>query len=96
MDKKRILSLALLVLSVILAVVSLMLLPDTVTVQISSSGGSASSLPKLLAVLIPTALGVGFSVAAFFCEGDIKANAKLLFAAGVGVLVFVIMLIVNL
>lgn len=93
MKKIKILAIALLVVSVALGVASYLLLPDTVTTQLSIGGSSATTMPKILAVLLPTALGAGGAIAHLAQKEPTK---KPLLVSAVGILVFVIMLAVNL
>ncbi|MDD4396998.1 MAG: hypothetical protein PHT39_05430, partial [Sphaerochaetaceae bacterium] len=78
--------------TVVLAVVSYLLLPETVVTQISS-GGSSTTMPKIMALLIPSIIGIGGSAFCLLQKGDSK---KPLVISAVGVCVFAIMLFVNL
>ncbi len=92
MKKQLILAIALLAASVILAVVSWLALPETVTTQVSLGGSSATTMPKLVAVALPALLGAGGAAAALFGKSE---SHKPLIVSGVGVLIFVVMLLVN-
>lgn len=58
MNKKLILLIAIIVVSLALAVVSFLLLPEQVVVQVSMSGEASNVMPKILAVILPLALSV--------------------------------------
>lgn len=90
MDKKRIIAIVLIVLAVAMAVVSYLLLPDKVIVQVSFSGNASNVMSKPLAVLLPLALSVLGSVV--YITSDKKGY---LIVAIAGVLLPVLTLIFN-
>ena len=94
MKRHFIIYIALIAVSAAFTVVSLIVLPDTVVTQLSFSG-SPSTMPKLLAVAIPTLLGIGGAVVGLTIESG-KAKAKPLIVSAAGIVFFIIMLAVNL
>ena len=95
MKKQVILSCCLLIFSVILSVISYVILPETVVTQISLGNANATTMPKLIAILIPLALGAGGAVASILKREDQKNARKMLIVSGAGIVVFALMLIVN-
>lgn len=89
---KRIAAIILMAATVVLAVVSYLLLPETVVTQISA-GGSPTTMPKIVALLIPSILGIGGGA---FCLLQKDESKKPLMISAVGAAVFVIMLVMNL
>ena len=79
---------AVIALSIAMAVAGFFLLPDMIVVQMSASGAAGNSMPKLLGLLIPLALGVIFPIL-FYRSG--KPQHLIVAAAGIlaGVLLFV-------
>ena len=96
MKNKKVLSILLIIVSVALAIISFVLLPDTVVIQFSAGSSNVTTAPKFLAVLLPTALGISGAIAAIASKESETSRGKALLVSGVGILVFVIMLIVNL
>jgi hypothetical protein len=92
--KSKLLPILLMIVSVVLAVVSFLLLPDTVITQFSAT--NPTTMPKPFAVAIPTALGVIPSLLCVLGKADAKKSNTYLLLSGVAVLVFVVMLVVNL
>lgn len=72
----------LLVLSVGLAVVGFVLLPDTIIVQLTATGQPAKTMPKLLAVGMSLALSTPFAIAYYASK-----NSKFLLVSAVGLLI---------
>ncbi len=95
MNIRKLIAIILLVTSVVLAIVSGIVLPETVITQISTSGSDPSTMPKWVAIILPTVLGIGFAVAAFMEKAERKTTAKYIFISAVGVFVFIVELIVN-
>lgn len=93
MKKKLPLTIAVAAAAAVLAIVSFVLLPDTVITQLSFGGSAATTMPKLVAIGLPTLFSVGGAAAYLAGQND---NKKSLLVSGVGILIFVIMLIVNL
>ncbi len=91
----KVIAILLLVVSIVLAIVSVIVLPETVITQVSFSSSNVSTMPKWGAVLLPTSLGVGFSMAALLSKKEMQTTAKYLLVSAVGVFAFVIELIVN-
>jgi FtsH-binding integral membrane protein len=92
--KTKLLPIVLMIVSIALAVISFILLPDTVITQFSSS--NPTTLAKPLAVAIPAAVGVIPSLLCLLGKADEKKTNSYLILSGVGIVVFIIMLIVNL
>lgn len=81
--------------SLLLAILSLFLLPDTVIVQFTPGSTEVTTMPRLAAIAIPSALGIGGAVGGLLLRPDESRVRKSLFVSAVGAAVFVIMLIVN-
>lgn len=97
MDKKKLIpAIAFIAASVALTAVCYILLPDTVVMQMAMNGNAGTTMPKLLAILLPFALGVGGSVYAIVTKGGDKARNKGLLIGGIGVAAFVLTLLMNL
>lgn len=95
MNKRNVFAITFMCISVILAIISHFVLPDNVVVQISIGKSEASTLPKLGAIALPTAIGVMFGIFSLVLKEDRKSSLKCLFASGVGVIMFLVMLVVN-
>ena len=95
MKKDKIIAIAVLIVTVVLTGVSFFLLPDTVVTQFSVGQGNVTTMPKLFAVALPFALGVGGAVVSLTAKNSAQKNKPLLVSA-VGVVLFIIMLAVNL
>lgn len=94
MNRQKIISAVLLILTVAFAIASYILLPETVITQLGTSG--ATTMPKIFAVALPTIIGAGGAIGAFLQKNDEQKNYKPLIISAVGIAVFVIMLLVNL
>ena len=95
MKTSKIIAIILLIVSVVLAVVCVIVLPQTVVMQISISGSDANTMPKWGAILLPTVLGIGFSLTVLL-DKELKGSAaKSLFVSAVGIIVFIFELVVN-
>ena len=68
----------------------------TVVMQVAMNGNAGTTMPKLIAILLPFALGVGGSVYAIVTKGGDKARNKGLLIGGIGVAAFVLTLLMNL
>lgn len=93
-SNKKIISIVLVVVAVILGVVSFVLLPEVVTVQVGLDGRPTNTMPKVLAVLVPFAVTVAGAVINYLNKDE--KNYKGLILSVVGVIVTAISLIVNL
>lgn len=80
------------VLGLVLAAISMMVLPDTVGVQIGLDGNISNTMPKFLAVLIPFGLTLAGSFMSYKGEEN---TSKGFIISVVGIAVMVITLIVN-
>ncbi len=95
MKKQKIIFIVLLAVNLILTIISYIVLPETVITQVGTS--SPTTMNKLYAVLIPAAIGIGGSIYGLAGNTEDKnAIAKKLILAGIGPVIFVIMLVVNL
>ena len=72
--------------SVILAVISFLILPDVVTVQVTVSGDVGNTMPKLFAVALPFAISIIFAV----MYGRKDDNKRYLFLSLLGIAIYVI------
>ena len=82
---------AMLLASAALAVIGILLLPDTLTMQITVSGEGGTKLPKLAGLAIPFILSTVFPVL-FYING----GKKNLFISAVGFAFYAFTFIVNL
>lgn len=90
---KKSLSIIIIIAVVVLAVISFVVLPDSVITQISIGDSGVTRMPKLAALLIPTFFGL----AGGFMTLEDKGNGKKgLLLGTVGILIFIITLVVNL
>lgn len=91
MKNYKIILYILIILSVVLAIISYIFLPDIVITQISINSSNVSTMPKILAILIPFGLSLGGAIGGL--KGlDLK---KSLILSIVGIIIYIIMLIVN-
>ena len=88
---KKFAPLAAIAVAVILAIVSYILLPDVVVMQITASGGVGNTMPKLAAVLLPLAV----SVAGALLSMTGKRESKNLFISAVGIACALLELVFN-
>lgn len=95
MKNKTILSLILVIISIGLAVSGYIILPEQVVIQFSIGTSGNSTAPKLLAILIPTAIGVGGAVASLFSGDGEKSYGKSLLVSVVGIILCIFMIAVN-
>ena len=95
MKTKNIIAVILLVASFALAVVSWLVLPQIVVTQISIGGSSTTTMPKIIAILIPFTLSAGAAGGALLAKENDEAKNKSLIVSAVGIVVFIIMLAVN-
>ena len=96
MKKQTIIAIIGIVVSAALAVLSYILLPDTVAVQLGIDGSTSNTMPKLFAIIIPTALGIGGALSVLLSKNQNKNWQKSIIVSAVGIVVFVFMLAVNL
>ena len=91
MKKKKIIAIAILAVSVILAVVGFLILPDTLIIQLSIDGTAGNTAPKVLGLLLPVALS-GFGSIGYGKSG----SGKMLLTACVGLVAFLLLFVFNL
>ena len=96
MKTKNIVAVILLIASAVLAVVSWLVLPQTVVTQISIGGSGTSSMPKIVAIAFPFTLSAGAAGGALLAKENDEAQNKSLIVSAVGIVIFIIMLAVNL
>ena len=90
-DKTRLLITGvILLLAVALFVLGMIILPDTIIMQVQADGSAGNTMPKLVGLLIPLALCAVFGV--FYYKGG---NGKNLFVALVGLVAFGLMFFFN-
>ena len=80
-----------LLLEIILVIIGFLILPDTLVMQITASGGAGNTMPKIVGLAIPFLLCAIFAVLYYF-----NTNKKHLLIAGLGVVLTVITLVFNL
>jgi len=61
-----------LLVAVALFVLGMIILPDTIVMQVQADGSAGTTLPKLAGLLIPLALSVGFAVL-YYKNGTTKS-----------------------
>ncbi len=91
-NKKKILTLCIIAVGAALAVTGFIILPETLTVQITASGQAGNTMPKALGVLIPLAVSAVFAVLYFKRENDTKS----LWISLLGIALYVPLFIFNL
>lgn len=91
MNKKMMLVSVVVLLEIILAVISYYVLPDTLVMQITTSGEAGNTLPKLAGLAIPLFITILFSVLYYIHE-----NMKHLLVAAIGIVMSILMLLFNL
>ncbi len=93
-NKEKVIGLVIVAVSVILAVVGFIVLPETLIVQIGLDGQASNTLPKIPALLIPLALSTVFSV--LYMKDNAEKKSRNLIVAVIGVVVAIVMFVVNL
>lgn len=83
---RRLITGVILLLAVALFVLGMIILPDTIIMQVQADGSAGNTMPKLVGLLIPLALCAVFG--AFYYKGG---NGKNLFVALVGLVAFGLM-----
>lgn len=91
LKNKKLITIAITIVAIILFIISYFLLPDTIAMQLQANGNLGNYMPKYLALLIPLAITLigNFS---FYKN----AQSKYLVIALVGLLMFVLTLFMNL
>ena len=95
MKKFTFLAVSFIILSIILATISFFLLPEVVITQFSLNNDGVTTMPKWMAIALPFALGIGGAVISLYIKEDKRTKSKYLIVSGVGVVIFIIMLIAN-
>ena len=91
---KKLLCIAIIIISVIIAAIGFVVLPDVVVVQLRMDGHTTNSMPKAIAVLIPWALTAGGALWQLFMKGEEKSKA--LSVSVIGFVVSIVTIITNL
>lgn len=94
MKKQKVIAIIIIALSVALAVIGYIILPDTLVVQLSADGSAGNSFAKPLGLLIPLAISVIFSLL-YIKSGDGERNKHLIVSL-VGIAIYGFIFIVNL
>ena len=89
-NKRFYVAIAILVVAVGLFILGMVILPDTIIMQVQANGSAGNTMPKLIGLLIPLALCAVFGV--FYYKGG---NGKNLFVALVGLVAFGLMFFFN-
>ncbi|MHC1696147.1 MAG: DUF2627 family protein [Eubacteriales bacterium] len=88
----KIIAISIIIISLTLAVLGYIILPDTLVMQITSSGESGTTLPKAVGLILPLLLSVVFAVL-FYVKQD---NKKHLLTALIGLLIYAFIFFFNL
>lgn len=91
--KKNLISIIFVIVAIGLGVISWLLLPDVVAVQVGVDGKITNTMPKVLAVAIP--LGVSVVGSAMNLTGKEENNKKGYTLSGVGIAIMVLSLLFN-
>lgn len=91
--KRRVVSSVMIAVSLVLAVIGYLVLPDKVVVQIGANGQPSNMLPKLAAVIIPVVI-TGFG-AVSYAVGDNEAKIRNIIIVVAGYVVAIFSLIFN-
>lgn len=91
--QRKIIAIAIIVVSIALAVAGWILLPDTVIIQFTVTGNGIRTAPKLVGVAIPLLIGVICGAVAI--KNDGKDSYKYLAGGGLGVFIALVSLFVN-
>ena len=91
--KKNFINIVLVVAAIVLGVISWLLLPDVVAVQVGFDGQITNTMPKILAVAIPLAVSVVGSV--MNLTGKEETNIKGYVLSVVGIAIMVVSLLFN-
>ena len=93
LSKEKKIGMVFIVISIILAVLGYIMLPETVVVQIGLDGKAGNTLPKLAAILLP--LGVTLISTGLYMFSETSNQTKNLVFARIGILMAVFGIIVN-
>ena len=91
--KKNLISIILVIVAIGLGVISWLLLPDVVAVQVGLDGQITNTMPKVLAVAIP--LGVSVAGSAMNLTGKEEKSKKGYILSVIGIAVMVLSLLFN-
>ena len=91
---RKLLCIAIIILSIVIAVIGFIVLPDIVVMQLRMDGHTTNSMPKAVAVLISWALTAGGAVWQLFMKGEEKSKA--LSVSVIGIVVSIVTIIMNL
>ena len=85
--KKKWISILFVAVAIGLGVISWLLLPDVVAVQVGIDGKISNTLPKVLAVAIPFGVSVVGSVMNLTCKEETNKKGYILSVAGIAIMV---------
>lgn len=89
-NKRLLISSAIIILAVILSVVGFFILPDTLIMQITTSGTGGTTMPKLLGIIVTFAICSVFSVLYY-----INDNSKYIVFSIIGICLYGFMFFMN-
>lgn len=95
MKRNNIFALLLIAASVGFAILSFFILTESVIIQFSIGTTGNTSAPKLVAILLPFALGAGGAIFGLFTKENDTAKNKSLLVSVAGIVLFIIMIAVN-
>ena len=93
--KKTTLPILLLAASIVLAILSFFILPESVVIQFSVGSSGNTAVPRFVGILIPFALGAGGAVSELLPKENAASKNKGLLVSLVGIALFLIMIAVN-
>lgn len=91
MNKKKLIAILIVVVSIAVGVVGYIILPATVTIQINLSGGAGNTAAKEIALVLPFAIS-GLGAAYYSKEG----KTSHLIAALIGLVIYIPLFLLNL
>ncbi len=77
-NKKLIITISVIAISIVLAIVGYFKLPETLVVQITLGGGAGNTLPKALGLLLPLLLSCAFAIVYYKTETAKEARKNLI------------------
>lgn len=81
--------------TIVFAIISFFVLPESVIIQFSVGSSGNTSVPKLVAILIPSVLGIGGAISVLLSKGKEGSNGKSALVSLVGIGLFIVMIAVN-
>ena len=92
---KNILAIGIIAAAVLLAAAGIVYLPDALVVRIGLSGSAGKTMPKLLALAIPTLISIGFALDYLLAKKNEAQKDKSFWTSLIGIAIFVLMFITN-